>query len=73
MTRKRIGLLAGVAAIAAVGIGVGVAVATSGPTGRPAAVGPGYSWYQSMMSRNHGGSMMGGSPNGWMMSRHGYQ
>jgi len=34
MTRKRIGILAGVALIAAVGIGVGVAVA-GGPGGRP--------------------------------------
>ncbi len=36
MTRKRIGILAGVALIAAVGIGVGVAVA-GGPGGRPSA------------------------------------
>ena len=73
MTRKRIGLLAGVTVIAAAGIGVGVAVAVSGPRGRPAAAGPGYSWYQSMMSRYNGGSMMGGSPGGWMMGRQGYQ
>ena len=77
MTRKRIGLLAGVAVIAAAGIGVGVAVAVSGPGGRPAAAGttagPGYSWYHSMMSRYYGGSMMGGSSGGWMMGRQGYQ
>jgi rusticyanin len=77
MTRKRIGLLAGAAVIAAAGIGVGVAVAVSGPTGRPATAGttsgPGYSWYHSMMSRYYGGSMMGGSPGGWMMGRQGYQ
>jgi rusticyanin len=77
MTRKRIGVLAGLAVIAAAGIGVGVAVATGGPGSRPAAAGTpagaGYSWYQSMMSRYYGGSMMGGSPGGWMMGRQGYQ
>jgi len=77
VTRKRIGVLAGVAVIAAVGIGVGVAVAASSPSGRPAttgtSAGPGYDWYQSMMSRYYGGSMMGGSPGSWMMSRQGYQ
>ncbi|HET9080028.1 MAG TPA: hypothetical protein VFO01_05880 [Trebonia sp.] len=56
---------------------MGVAVAVSGPSGRPVAAGkpagPGYSWYQSMMSRHYGGSMMGGSPGGWMMGRQGYQ
>ena len=76
MTRKRTGLLAGLAVIAAAGIGVGVAVATSSPAGRPAATGtpagPGYSWYQSMMSRYYGGSMMGGSSGDWMMGRQGY-
>ena len=37
--------------------------------------GPGYSWYQSMMSGYYGGGggMMGGSSYGWMMSRAGYQ
>jgi rusticyanin len=77
MTRKRIGVLIGVAVLAAVGIGVGVTVAASGPSGRPAAVGttagPGYSWYHSMMGRAYGGSMMGGSPQGWMMGRSGYR
>jgi len=55
MTRKRIGVLAGAAVIAAIGIGVGVAVAAGGPSGRPgpagATAGPGYSWYHSMMGR----------------------
>lgn len=77
MTPKRIGVLAGLAAIAAAGIGVGVAVAASGPIGRPAMAGttadPEYSWYQSMMSRYYGGSMMGGSSGNWMMGREGYQ
>ena len=77
MTRKRTGLLIGGAVIAAVRIGVGVAVAVSGPGSRPAAAGTpagaGYSWYQSMMSRYYGGSMMGGSPGSWMMGRQGYQ
>jgi rusticyanin len=72
MTRKRIAVLAGVAVIAAMGIGVGVAVAAGGPTSRPAAAGPGYSWYHSMMGRYHGGSMMGGPSNGWMMGPRGY-
>jgi len=77
MTRKRIGVLAGVAVIAAAGIGVGVAVAGSGPGSHPAAGGttadPGYSWYQSMMGRYSGGSMMGGSSGNWMMGQGGYQ
>ena len=77
MTRKRIGVLAGLTVIAAVGIGVGVAVATSGPGSRPAAAGTpagaGYSWYQSMMGRYSGGSMMGGSSGNWMMGQGGYQ
>jgi len=77
MTRKRGGVLIGIAVIAALGIGVGVTVATSGPGGRPAAAGttagPGYSWYHSMMGRYYGGSMMGGSPHGWMMGRGGYR
>lgn len=77
MTPKRIGVLAGLAAIAAAGIGVGVAVAASGPIGRTAMAGttadPEYSWYQSMMGRYYGGSMMGGSSGNWMMGREGYQ
>jgi rusticyanin len=76
MTRKRIGVLAGIAVIAAVGIGVGAAVAAGGPSGRPGAAGtpagPGYSWYHSMMGRYYGGSMMGGSSSGWMMGPRGY-
>ena len=77
MTRKRIGLLASLAVIAAAGIGVGVVVAVSGPSGGPAAAGtsagPGFSWYQSMMSRYYDGSMMGGSSGNWMIGRQGYQ
>ena len=77
MTRKRIGVLVGVALIAAVGIGVGVAVAVGGPGSQsgPAGItaGPGYSWYHSMMGRYYGGSMMGGSPGGWMTGPRGYR
>ena len=77
MTRKRIGVLVGLAVVAAAGIGVGVAAAVSGPSGRPVSAGtpagPGYSWYQSMMGRYYGGSMMGGSSGNWMMGRQGYQ
>jgi rusticyanin len=76
VTRKRIAVLAGVAVIA-VGIGVGAAVAASGPTGRPgqarATASSGYSWYHSMMGRYFGGSMMGGSSNGWMRGPRGYR
>ena len=72
MTRKRISVLAGVAALAAAGLGTGVAIAASGSPGQPAAAassaapaaqaspaasaGPGYSWYRSMMSGNYGGT-----------------
>jgi rusticyanin len=82
MTRKRMGVLAGVAVIAAVGIGVGVAVVASSPrspssSSRPVAAGtpsgPGYAWYHSMMGRYYGGSMMGGSPSQWMMGAGGYR
>jgi hypothetical protein len=77
MTRKRIGVLAGIAVIAAAGLAVGIAVAVSGPSGQSAPAGapagPGYSWYRSMMGRYYGGSMMGGSPGGWMMGRAGYR
>lgn len=88
MTRKRISVLAGIAAIAAAGLGTGVAIAASGspgqPAGTPAAAtapaspagpaSPGYSWYQSMMSGYYGsGTMMGGSGYGRMMSGAGYR
>jgi rusticyanin len=73
MTRKRIGILAGLALIAALGIGIGVAAAAGGPVSPPAAARPGYSWYHSMMGRYLGGSMMGGSSNGWMMGPRGYR
>jgi rusticyanin len=77
MTRKRVGVLAGVAALAVIGLGAGIGVAVAGGTGSaatPAAQGtPGYSWYRSMMGRYSGGSMMGGSGSGWMMGAAGYQ
>jgi hypothetical protein len=77
MIRKRIGVLAGLAVLAAAGIAVGAAVAAGGPGARPAAAGttagPGYSWYHSMMGRSYGGPMMGGSPDGWMTGPQGYR
>src|SRR5260370_22885425 len=82
MTRERISVLAGAAVIAAAGLGTGVAIAASSSPGHPAgatasassAASPGYSWYRSMMSGYYGsGTMMGGSPGGWMMSAAGYQ
>ena len=89
MTRTRIGVLAGVAALAAIGLGTGIGVAVAGAGGSPASppaspasaatpaasASPGYSWYRSMMGRyyGNGGGMMGGSGNGWMMGTAGYQ
>jgi len=82
MTRKRAGMLVGVAVMAAAGLGAGVAIAaTSGgaPTTTSAAAsspyGPGYSYYRSMMGRFFSGtSMMGGSSGyGWMMGTGGYR
>lgn len=77
MSRKRIGVLVSVAALAAAGLAVGVTLAVAGPASRSAPAGtpagPGYSWYHSMMGRYYGGSMMGGSANGWMMGAGGYR
>jgi rusticyanin len=50
------------------------AAAPASPVGSSS--GPGYSWYQSMMSGYYGssgGGMMGGSSYGWMMRQAGYQ
>ena len=81
MERKRISVLASAAVLA--GLATGVAIAASGSPGRPAPaaasarssayVRPGYSWYRSMMNGYFSGTMMGGSPGGWMMSEAGYQ
>ena len=82
MTRKRIGVLAGAAVIAAAGLGTGLAIAASSSPGQPAgatasagpaASGASYPWYRSMMSGYYGGTMMGWSSGGWMMSAAGYQ
>jgi rusticyanin len=80
MTRMRIGVLAGVAALAAIGLGTGIGVAvagggggSAGPPATAAPASPGYAWYQSVMGRYaSGGGMMGG-PGGWMMGPAGYQ
>jgi rusticyanin len=82
MTRKRAGILAGVAVIAAAGLGAGVTIAVTGG-GAPATTstavsspyGPGYSYYHSMMGRYFGGtSMMGGTGDyRWMMGAAGYR
>ena len=82
MQRKRAGILAGVAVIAAAGLGAGVAIAaTSGST--PAQTtkvatspaGPGYAYYRSMMGQYFSGSsIMGGTGgNGWVMGAAGYR
>jgi rusticyanin len=85
MTGKRLGVLAGVAVVAAAAIGTGAAAALTagGPPGRtvaasPAPGGPGYSYYRSVLGRYHGGSMIGGSMMGgrswhWMMGAAGYR
>ncbi len=80
MTPKRVGVLVGVALVAAAGIGAGVAAAvTSGGSPArtvatsPAPGGPGYSYYRSMMGRYYGGSMMGSRSGHWMMGASGYR
>ena len=77
MTRERIGVLAGIAVIAAAGLAAGITVAASGPSSQSApggaSAGQRYSWYHSMMGRYYGGSMMRGSPGGWMMGHAGYR
>jgi len=85
MSGKRLGVLVGVAVVAAAAIGAGVAAALTvgGSPARtvaasPAPGGPGYSYYRSMMGHYYGGSMMGGSMMGgrswqWMMGAAGYQ
>ena len=83
MTRKRAGVLAGIAVIAAAGVGAGAAVAATSSPAQPAgasqaaSVGPGYSWYRSMMTGYYGSGsgsgMMENSSYGWMMSQAGYR
>jgi rusticyanin len=85
MTGKRLGVLVGVAVVAAAAIGAGAAAALTagGPPARsvaasPAPGGPGYSYYRSMLGRYYGGSMMGGTMMGgrswhWMMGPAGYR
>ena len=80
MLRKQAGVLAGVA-IAAAGVAACSATAGGSPgqagavtaASPSASASPGYSWYRSMMGAYAGGSMMGGSPAGPMMSQAGYQ
>ena len=76
MTRKRAGVLAGIAVIAAAGVGAGAAVAATSSPAQPAgasqaaSAGPGYSWYRSMMTGYYGSGsgsgMMENSSYGWM-------
>jgi rusticyanin len=82
MTRRRITVLIGVAAVVAVaGLGAGLAAAGGPGTQAPAAASaaapgsPPYSYYRSMMSSYYGGSpMMGGSGSSQqMMGTAGYQ
>ena len=79
MTRKRIGILIGVAALAAAGAGTGAAIAADHSGGPAAAVtapgSPPYSYYRSMMSGYYGSSPMMGGSGGYqqMMSPAGYQ
>jgi rusticyanin len=74
MTRKRAGVLGGLAVIAAAELGAGVAIAATS-TSASSPYGPGYSYYRSMMGRYFGGtSMMGGSGSyGWMMGTASYR
>ena len=80
MTRKQIGVLVGVAVVAAAGLGAaaGAALTVGGSPARTVATaptpgGPGYLYYRSMMGRYHGGTMMGGRSWRWMMGTAGYR
>ena len=69
--------LAAAGAVAAAGLAVSVALAACGTgtvTRHPAAgPSPQYNYYRTMMSRYHGGMMMGGGPGRWMMGTGGYR
>ena len=80
MKRTRIAVLAGATVLT--GLAAGVGIAASGSPGQPttttpassaAYTAPGYSWYRSAMTGYYGGTMMGGSSDGWVMSKAGYQ
>jgi len=69
--RVRLAAIVGVAALAAGGLGAGLALAAGSDSSSPQGTNTGaasYSYYQSMMGRFGGGSMMGGGYSyGWMM------
>jgi rusticyanin len=77
--RTRLAAAIGIAAFAAAGLVAGAAVTGCATTSKPpaAAASPGastYAYYRTMMGRLYGGgSMMGGSSYGWMMSETGYR
>lgn len=67
---------AAVVAVTATGLaGAAVAGCGTGAAARhtAAASNPTYNYYRSMMSRYHGGMMMGGGPGHWMMGAGGYR
>jgi rusticyanin len=77
--RTRLAAAIGIAAFAAAGLVAGAAVTGCATTSKPPAAaaspgGPAYAYYRTMMGRLYGGgSMMGGSSYGWMMSETGYR
>jgi rusticyanin len=77
--RTRLAAAIGIAAFTAAGLVAGAAVTGCATTSKPpaAAASPGspaYAYYRTMMGRLYGGgSMMGGSSSGWMMSETGYR
>jgi rusticyanin len=70
---RRLVVLITAAALAVGGVAVGVTLILRGSsTPTPATADTSYAYYQSVMSRYSGGTMMGGSSSGWMMGQSGY-
>ncbi len=70
---RRLVVLITATALAVGGVAIGVTLVLRGSsTPTPATADTSYAYYQSVMSRYSGGTMMGGSSSGWMMGQSGY-